>query len=248
MRNLITILARSGSKGLPHKHTMSFNGRPLVEWTIRQATQWAYFRKDTDVVVSSDSYVVLGIAKKYAAIPFKRSKELAQDDIGKVDAIREALCGMEKTNSQTYDLVIDLDATNPCRHVQNINECYHIFKKKQPKTLFSVTKSKKNPYFNQVHTNPTELVRKGFVHLTRQDSPLVYDVNSNIYVYDAEWLRDVENKFVITDNSEVYEMPDWTFCDIDSFFDFEVAEFLYEKHIMRDPGLNVCRIIKTPKA
>ena len=40
MKTLITICARAGSKGLPGKAMLEFNGKPLSEWTIEQAIEW----------------------------------------------------------------------------------------------------------------------------------------------------------------------------------------------------------------
>ena len=252
MRGIITILARAGSKGLPNKHILPFNGKPLVEWTIEHAVRiadkehGAYSLGQIPVVVSSDSYKVLGLAEKHGAIAFQRSKELAQDDIGKVDAVREVLI---EYGSENFDLVIDLDASNPCRLLEDIEKSFQIFKKKRPQTLFSVTKAKKNPYFNQVFNIGGEyrivmdeyedaLRDEGLLWgpneriLRRQDAEDVFDINSNIYIYDSEWLSNPENKFVVTDNSEIYTMPDWTYCDIDTWIDFEVAEFLHRKYML----------------
>jgi CMP-N-acetylneuraminic acid synthetase len=137
MRTLITILARKGSKGLPNKHLLPFNGKPLIEWMET-------FNLAGD----------LGVC----AIP--RNPKYATDEAGKVDAIRDVwkqregelwIKGNELILSNPiYDCVIDLDVTNPCRTVEDIANAFKIFCDKKPKTLFSVVKSKKNPYFNQI--------------------------------------------------------------------------------------------------
>ena len=155
MQPIITILARAGSKGLPNKHLLEFNGKPLIEWTIELAAQIAAWGKHKDlygcdVVVGSDSMQILGIAEKYNAIPFLRSEQFANDTAGKVAAIREVLQFYEKRNKKVCDLVVDLDATNPCRRLEDIDNSFKIFEEKHLKTLFSVTKAKKNPYFNQI--------------------------------------------------------------------------------------------------
>ena len=36
---LILIPARQGSKGIPNKNTKIFNGKPLIEWTIKTALE-----------------------------------------------------------------------------------------------------------------------------------------------------------------------------------------------------------------
>ena len=251
MQPIIIVVARAGSKGLKNKHLLDFNGKPLTEWTIEFAAQIAAWGKHEDlygcdVVVSSDSEQILDIAKKYHAIPFERSAQFATDTAGKVSAIREV-----GQNYPDCDCVIDFDATNPCRRLEDISNCYDIFKEKRPKTLFSVTKAKKNPFFNQVSyseyyeqyftpINETEkpfrgeslVIGKPYTFLVRQDTPEVFDLNANIYIYDSNWLRNPDNQSVITDKSEIYVMPEWTRCDIDSEVDFQVAEFLHKKYIL----------------
>ena len=50
MNPLITILARSGSEGLPGKATKKLLGKPLICWTVEQAQEWgkAYMVVSTD--------------------------------------------------------------------------------------------------------------------------------------------------------------------------------------------------------
>ena len=49
---LALIPARGGSKGIPNKNIKLFNGRPLIEWSIKLALKSKLIDK---VVVSSDS-------------------------------------------------------------------------------------------------------------------------------------------------------------------------------------------------
>ena len=237
MKTLITILARANSKGLPNKHLLQFNGKPLIEWTIQQAKDYVLLN-DADIVVATDSMEILNIAGSLGVCATVRNPRYATDKAGKVDAIRDLLENAESKLLKEYNCIIDLDATNPCRTIEDIEESFKIFREKQPKTLFSVTKSKKNPYFNQVFLdirNHPQLAIYSPI-LRRQDAPDAFAINSNIYIYNTEWIRDKNNKSVITDESEIYLMPDWSFADIDSKVDFQVAEFLHNKYILKKEG------------
>ena len=66
----------------------------------------------------------------------------------------------------------------------------------------------------------------------RQDAETVFDVNSNIYFYDTTWLLHDHKNYPVTDRTGLYIMPDYSFCDIDSQVDFEVAEFLHGKYYL----------------
>jgi CMP-N-acetylneuraminic acid synthetase len=232
LKTLITILARSGSKGLPNKHLLPFNGKPLIEWTIWNAKDFAG-EIDADVFAASDSTEIISLAESLGVKAISRNPKHATDKAGKVDAIRDLYVQLD----EKYDCIIDLDATNPCRRMEDLHNAFGIFSIDRPKTLFSVVKSKKNPYFNQVE-------RRGrFIELPvhtacfcRQDAPEVFDLNCNIYIYDTKWLQDGNNKSAITDNSEIYLMPEWTFCDIDCKADKVAAEALHKEYILKKDG------------
>ena len=221
MNLLITICARGGSKGLPGKATKLFNGKPLCQWTMEQAFDFGSGK----VVVSSDDPVVLNIARDMGLDYFTRASSLCQDDTPKLDVLRDVL---NKFGADKYDCVMDLDITSPCRTLEDMNKCMEIFKERRPKTLFSVTKARKNPYFNQVSDYIGD---SGNFVSRRQDAPEVYDMNASIYIYDPEWLMNPDNLSPITDDTDIYVMPDWTFCDIDNEIDFTVAEFVFKKYL-----------------
>jgi len=231
MNILITICARAGSKGLSGKATKMFNGKPLCQWTMEQAFDFGKGK----VVVSSDDPMVLSIARDMGLDYFTRSDDLCQDDTPKLDVLRDIL---NKFGADKFDCVMDLDITNPCRTLEDMNKCVEIFKEKRTKTLFSVTKARKNPYFNQVvrysktwWCTPAMWMSNAVI-TRRQDARVVYDLNSCIYIYDTKWLLNSKNLSPITNSdSEIYIMPDWTFCDIDNEIDFYVAEMLHKKYM-----------------
>ena len=231
MQPLITILARKGSKGVPGKNTREFNGRPLIEWTIETAIEWGA----GPIVISSDDAAVQEIFSDYMNCDVyfdERPERLARDDTPKLEVLRYVA---HKTQAVLgdFDYVVDLDPTNPCRTIADLDNCRRLFKENGYKTLISVTNAKKNPFMNQLiylagkYVNPALIPN---IFTRRQDAPEVYDVNSNIYFYDTEWLlRDTTN-YPVTDKTGIYIMADCAFCDIDNQTDFEVAEFLHGRH------------------
>ena len=71
------IPARSGSKRIKNKNIKLFNGKPIISYAIRLAKSCSLFKR---IIVSTDSYNISKIAKKYGAeVPFLRSKKLAND-------------------------------------------------------------------------------------------------------------------------------------------------------------------------
>ena len=234
MNILLTIAARGGSKGVKNKNIRTLCGTPLIEISIRQALQWG---KARDIVVTTDSAEIAEVAKKAGAqVPFLRPADMASDTAAKVPALRHALLEMERKNSLQYDLVVDLDPTAPVRSVQDIEGCFKLFLEKKPKTIFSAVVSHKSPYFNMVEVNTggfAELCKRPPASVVRrQDAPVVYALNASIYVYDRNYLADVNNNSVISDQSIVYPMADMSAFDIDREVDFKFIEFLVKEGLV----------------
>jgi CMP-N,N'-diacetyllegionaminic acid synthase len=229
MKILITICARSGSKGLVNKNIREIDGKPLIAYSFESAKKWG---KAHRIVCSSDSKKILEIAKKYGInVPFIRPDHLASDEVGKVDVIRHAAIQCEKKYNETYDIIVDLDVTAPIRSKNNLEECLNLFLKKKPDILFSVVNARKNPYFNMVEEKEDGYVKivkplKTKV-LSRQNAPKVYDINASIYFYNKNFLFNENNKTVTsTDKAAIYVMDDLSAIDIDKEIEFKFVEFL----------------------
>lgn len=221
---IITILCRKGSKGLPGKNKKILHGKPLYLWTVDTALEFKE-RHGCRVVVSSDDHEILTSCTNIGCTVVVRPESLAGDEVGKLDALRHAV----GVAGGDCDTVIDLDVTNPLRTVEDIATSLEIFSDFRPKTLFSVTKARKNPYFNQIAANGG-LVCEG-KHKTRQSAPPVYDLNCNIYIYQRFWLENLNNHSPICDGCKIYEMPEWTAFDIDNQVDFEIVELMMSKYM-----------------
>lgn len=232
---LLIIAARGGSKGVKNKNTKILMGKPLIAYTIQQAFKWG---KAADIVCSTDSRKIAKLAKQYGVkIPFKRPKNLAGDKIPKIEVLRHALFECERIYKKKYHIIVDLDVTSPIRKIVDLDNCLRLFRKNRPDTLFSVVKSRRNPYFNMV-----EKKNNGRLSLSkclkkkvfgRQAAPLVYDMNASIYFYKREYLLNSKNNAVVSKISLAYIMDEISGVDIDSELDFKFIEFLMKKGVWK---------------
>lgn len=238
MNILVTILARGGSKGVPGKHLKKIGNKPLIAWTVEQAIKWG----KGDIVVSSDdpairaycyyNYIAHTHAREINIL--NRTASLCQDESPKVPAIRHTLVKMEKRYNTKYDVIIDLDATAPLRRIQDIEACYQKFIEKRPPTLFSVCHGP-NPRWNMVERKqdgsldlciPEDYWNKG-IRARQGIKQETWCVNSNIYIYDREFLLDESNdSCLVPDKTEIYVMPRLTLHHIDEEQDVPVVELL----------------------
>lgn len=232
---LVVVAARGGSKGLPGKNTRPLAGKPLIAYSIQQALDW---KRAKHVVVSTDSVEIAEIARRYGAeVPFMRPQELATDSARKELALRHALLKCEELYRENYEILVDLDVTAPVRTVADLENCLELFRRERPKTLFSVVRSHKNPYFNMVeenHDGRIEICKKRNGYLwRRQDAPIVYAMNASIYFYDRNYLVTSENPSPFSDHTRIYVMSDFSGVDIDRGIDFQFIEFLVKEGVVR---------------
>lgn len=229
MNILITICARGGSKGIPGKNIKLLNGKPLIAYTIDQASKFATIFP-ADITLSTDSLDI----KQVAALAglendYIRPAELATDTVGKIPVLADILNYEEKTRNKTYDFLLDLDVSAPMRSLQDLIEGFKIIRNNQEAlNLFSVSNAHKNPYFNMVEENENgffELCKKlpnGV--LSRQQAPKVYEMNASFYFYTKKFF-DEQHKGAVTSKSLIYPMEHQCF-DLDQPADFVYLDFL----------------------
>ncbi len=222
MKVVATICARGGSKGVPGKNTRLLCGKPLLVYTIEVARRCELVDR---IVVSTDAPEIAEIAKSNGAeVPFLRPEELARDTTPKLLAIKHAIQYLESQEGYYADVVVDLDPTSPLRTEEDIKACIRMVSDGGADNVFSVTKARRNPYFNMVEivdgrvklvkTLPRSVVR-------RQDAPQVYDMNASIYVWKRQTL--MTNDSIFLERTMIYEMPEWA-IDIDGETDFRFVE------------------------
>jgi CMP-N,N'-diacetyllegionaminic acid synthase len=231
---LITICARGGSKGIPGKNIKLLNGKPLIGYSIEIAKQVQAKYKNVNIALSTDSVEIANVAKELGLYSdYKRPEYLANDTVGKIDAIRDILLYTESKEQVKYDYILDLDVTSPLRNLTDIEQAFEIIQSDDNAVnLFSVSEAGRNPYFNMVEQNENgyfSLVKKlqGDVY-TRQSAPKVYDLNASFYIYRRAFF-DLGYKGAITDRSLVYNVPHICF-DLDHPMDFEIISFLIENN------------------
>lgn len=228
MKILCTICVRGGSKGLRNKNIKNINGKPLVSYTINQAIRSKIF---DNIAISSDSYKILNIAKKFGIKDLiKRPKNLAIDSAPKIPVIKHCLLEMEKRYKKKYDLIVDLDATAPLRKIIDIKKAVNKMIKSKASNLFSVCESRSNPYFNAVEivNNKIKLLKKSKKKIySRQSAPKVFDINASIYIWKRDYLKKYEN--LILKKTEVYIMPQERSLDVDTKLDFRIISSLIDR-------------------
>ena len=228
---LCVISARGGSMGLKNKNIKFFLGKPLIAWSILQAKKSKFI---SDVYISTDSKKIAQISEKYGAkVSFMRSKKLASSKASKFNVWKNAFKILEKKNKKNYDFFLDLDCTNPLRKTNDIDGIISSFKKKYEifDALITITKSRKNPYFNMLEKNisgylqPSKYLKEW--PASRQVTPKVYDQVASMYILNTSFIRKSKNLY--SGKIGGYLLREYQNFDIDSDIDLLIIKNLFKK-------------------
>lgn len=227
---LVVIPARGGSKGIPHKNIKKLAGKPLIYYTIDVARQ---ITKDENICVSTDDEQIIKVVEDYGLrVPFIRPSELATDQSGSNEVILHALSFYEELGRQ-FDCIVLLQPTSPFRKANFIEEAIELFDDSLD-MIVSVKETSSNPYYNSFEENDEGLlfISKGDGKIKRrQDAPKAWEFNGSIYVINPHSLkeRDMSDFFKI----KKYIMDDYFSIDLDTLFDWKLAELMIKEEIIK---------------
>lgn len=241
MNILFTLCGRAGSKGVKGKNARDFLGVPLAWYSLANIKmymdRYAAAEDNVKIVLNTDSEALIDLVRKVETVPvtiLRRDESLAGDRVPKVAVILDCLTRAEKEFGMSFDIVVDLDITSPLRTVDDVkNAIDRKIRRPEVNVVYSVTNSRRNPYFNMVKQE------NGFfcdafpsTFTTRQEAPVFYDMNASIYAYSPKALKESEANSIFNGNCDAIVMMDTGILDIDSEEDYEmmqvIAKYLFE--------------------
>lgn len=219
---LCVIPARAGSRGIVGKNMRPLAGKPLIAYSFQHALDCPEIDR---TIVSTDSDTVAALAVEMGLdVPFKRPAALAQDHVSTIDVLLHVMDHVEREEGKRYDILVLMHATAPLTSSEDVSACIKMLADSNAGSVFSVADTQRNPYFNMVEVaadGTVSLCKKG-AFATRQEAPAVFELNSAVYAWRWESLK--EHKAVIRPDSRVYVMPKERSVDIDDELDLQFAE------------------------
>lgn len=220
-KSIAFIPARSGSKGIPGKNKKMFCGKPLVLWSIEQAKDSELFDR---IVVSTDDDDIAAIAREAGVEVEKRPAHLATDE-AKLD---DVMIDFFSQDGNACDFVSLLQPTSPLRTVEDLKKGYKMV---QPKKNWSVVGVTWNPIMGWVE-NPAVINKKDTTMAlylindrpNRQNRGNFFLENGALYWVKFQVLMAYGNRIGSPLNTKLYIMPPDQSIDLDSPFDWYMAE------------------------
>ena len=237
MNLLFTICGRAGSKGIKNKNIKTFLDKPLALYSLSVIDLYLKSSDyEADIVLNTDSEELINIFEgnslRHVDI-IERKPDLSGDSVAKTEVINNCLVEMENRNNKEYDLIIDLDITSPLRTVNDLDSMIEKKINSDCDLIFSVTDSRRNPYFNMVKKTENgynRVISSNFT--TRQEAPEIYDMNASIYVYSREFLQ--KNIGLFEGKCGIYKMFDTGILDLDHENDMllmeVIAKYLFDNN------------------
>ena len=226
--NIICIIpARGGSKGIPNKNLISFNGQPLISWSIQQALSTECVQDR--VFVTSDSEEILKKRKKIEAKPIKRPASIAGDSASSESALLHALS--EIKTHQTVDLIIFLQATSPLRWSKDIDQALSLFEKNNYDSLFSSSEVDCGFICESQENASLKSITYDYRHRKpRQELSDRYIENGSFYITKPQILTTHQNR--LGGHIGTYAMHAWQSFEIDRLEDIEICDYFMKRKII----------------
>lgn len=212
------IPARGGSKGIPKKNIKSFDGKPLIQWTIELALSVSEINR---VVVSTDDDEIASLSHSLGAeIPFIRPPNLALDTTPGIASVFHALEQLPETSQ-----ILLLQPTSPLRSLEDIESTLEISRSQKASSIVSLTESKSPTWMYTInHSNQIVPISKEPRCESRQIGSTTYILNGAIFFATRDFI--LEEQSLINHDTIGYIMPPERSIDIDTLYDWKVAEYI----------------------
>ena len=223
------IPARGGSKRIPRKNIAPLAGRPLLAYTCEAALG---SRMLTRVVLSTDDDEIAEIGRKCGVeVPFMRPKQLGRADTPSLPVVQHAVRWLMKHEDWRADVVVLLQPTSPLRRSHQIDEALECLDVTGADTVVSVTElsHRFSPYTIMRLQDGClrDFLKKALRadRFRRQNLPTLYARNGPAIL--ASRVQVFLNSDSLYGKRIVpYMMSEEDSVDIDTPFDFQLAEWL----------------------
>tara|TARA_Y100000591_G_scaffold320098_1_gene333037 strand:- start:178 stop:834 length:657 start_codon:yes stop_codon:yes gene_type:complete len=204
------IPVRKGSQRVKNKNLKPFAGSTLLD--IKIETLKKVIGLD-EIVVTSDSQEMLDIARKHNVTAHKREDYYASSEVNNSDFM------VNLTTAVDSEYIMYSPCTSPLLSNETISECISKFRA-GAQNIVTVTSQKHHMWLDgePLNYNPSESPNS-------QDLPDIYSVNYGCCIISCEDLHEFRN--VVTNNPTFHVTDEIESIDIDTEFDFMMAEFVY---------------------
>jgi CMP-N-acetylneuraminic acid synthetase len=225
LRRIAIIPARGGSKRLPRKNIIPFQGRPIIAHTIEAAKSTGLFER---VVVSTEDKEIAEVSTRFGAEIDRRDPALATDTASVKEVCLDFL-RREEQAGRSWDLLCVLYATAPLRNGEDIRQVVELINPGSCDFSIAVTRYEMPPH-QALRLLPEQRLEPMWPELVQARSDEVGELrvdNGSTYAVSVPAFQ--EHQSFYGPNLCGYEMPQDRSVDIDTREDLDLVSFYAER-------------------
>jgi len=228
---LYLITARGGSKGVPGKNLKKIGGHSLIGYKAISAQKSKHCSR---LVISTDDPHIQDEARRYnVEVPFTRPQELATDTAKLDDVVLHAMDYFENIENHVFDAIMLLQATAPFTRPEDYNSAKEIYLSQNASLVVGMKQAEVNSIFIgplREDGRADQIINK-FKHkndLRRQKFTNEFMINGALYLLSWSHMRKTKRIYGDPENTFGYQMDPYHSIDIDTPYDFRLAELYAE--------------------
>ena len=223
MKTVAFIPVRGGSKSIPGKNILPFNGKPLLYWTAKAAQDCPEI---AEIIIATDSQDIANTAKSFGLSKIRiyhRSAENAHDKASTESVMLEYL---QIANLQLKDRFILIQATNPFLLSDHLNDGINLLNQQAQGSIISCAIFKRFLWNRDGSPMNYDFMNRP----RRQDFDGAMLENGAFYINSVGNILQTKNR--LTHPISIVEMPEYSAVEIDEPEDWMIAEKIHRKHIL----------------
>lgn len=215
---------RKGSKGIPGKNTKMIAGKPLYQWQLDALVASPAIH--TVIVASDDEELLLSLLgyDSDKVITYRRSDESAMDQSSTEEVMIEVINNYEIES----DIIVLAQATNPFPVARDYTVAVNFFQESYPQynSLLSAVRFEGFTWTETPSVSNTFIPDYSITNRPRRQDKQEkrYIENGAMYIsYGSDILA---QECRLTSNAVIYEMPQYSLHEIDTYDDWLIVEAL----------------------
>ncbi len=219
MHRIVALLPMKGqSERVIGKNMRAFNNKPLCTYVLSELEKCSEIEK---IVINTDCEKIVALAKTFSKVLIHERPISLQGHAIPMNAILE----YDLKRLPQYEHFVQTHATNPLLTAETITCAVkeYFLHLNFFDSLFSVT-----PLQTRLYSPDGHAVNHNVnILLNTQDLPVLYEENSNIYIFSQTSFKNAHNRRVGL-KPRMFEMSKYEAFDIDTESDFKIAEAAYK--------------------
>ncbi len=231
MNSIAIITARGGSKRIPKKNIKEFCGKPIIAYSIQAAIDSGLFE---EIMVSTDSEEIAGIARQYGAqVPFMRSEATSDDYADTTDVLNEVIDEYGKVG-RTFDFFCCIYPTAPFVTAKKLKESFSLLSETDVYNVIPMVPFSFPPQRGMIKEGKY-IIPAYPEHINKRSQDLDEILHDCGQFYWCKTSAFIENPNFLANHTVPFLVPETEVQDIDNQSDWELAEAKYK--YMKEKGV-----------